>query len=191
MYCRTDRTTGATWLSCYTKYEQVGCEQPSIKMGPLEEQVERLIAACAPAGELLERAAESLRQDRRDTRNERAALTQRKRRLLDLYEWGQIAKEEYAAKARTIEQELEALQPQEAPKELRELRAFLNDLPALYRAAGPEQRNQLLRRMFVEFLVRDYNIVSLKLTPAIDGALRMRRGGVVVDLPNDLAIRRR
>jgi len=194
MYARRDFSTKerAAWLSCHGRYEGAGCDQPNVKMAPLEQQIEHIIDTFSPLGDLLERAAEQVRETRRDTRSQRSSLMQRKRRLLDLYEWSQISKEEYAIKVAEIERELEALQPQEEPNHLEDLRKFVHDLSALYRAGNDEQRNELLRRIFSEFMVDGYNIVAVRPRQIIDTTLRIgREAAESVDLPNCRASGRR
>lgn len=172
MRCHSDYVSKMPWLHCGNRYERGTCDQENVRIPDLEEQVILAFEEFQLPPEWLERGAEILRETRRDTRQQQAAIQRRRRRLLDLYEWGELTKDVYRSRVAQLEAELAALTPPEDPVRLPELQQFLRDLPALYRAATPEQRNELTRRVFSEFLVDGYTLVAAKPRPILDASLR-------------------
>jgi hypothetical protein len=85
----------------------------------IEEQIVEFIADFRPGqtirDEILQRLAEPATVDTAEVVRRRAALDERRRRVRDLYELGDLDRDEYLARRQAIDTELDSLAPGLAP----------------------------------------------------------------------------
>jgi hypothetical protein len=85
------------------------------------------------------------------------------RRIRDLYEWGDLGRQEYSKKKDALDQQLReiaAAQPDD--DRLRRLASFLADIVKAWDAATEEQRNKLARCLFEEIWLNGKSIVAVR-----------------------------
>lgn len=92
----------------------------------------------------------------------------RMRRIKELYEWGDITKEEYLKEKERIQQEIGMYVPFENPaKDLERLAGFLTSITKAREEANQEHRNKLARCLFQEVWVKDKQVAAVKPQPEL------------------------
>jgi site-specific DNA recombinase len=104
-----------------------------------------------------------------DKETQRAMLEKRLNRLKELYEWGDITKQEYRDKRQAMQWELKALiVPESEQQVLSKLAHFLANVADAWRTANQEQRNKLAKTLFEQILVEDNKVVAVKPQPQLE-----------------------
>jgi site-specific DNA recombinase len=115
---------------CSTRKKKHGCDQPLTAAQPIEEQIARFLAEFRPnqamRDEILHRLASGEDSDTEDITRKRRQLNERRKRLRDLYELGDIDRANYISKRDALDTELDALAPGPTP-DLDGARAVLED----------------------------------------------------------------
>jgi site-specific DNA recombinase len=155
---------------CSTRRKKHGCDQPLTAAGPIEEQIARFLAEFQPSEamreEILDRLAHSEDTDTEDIGRKRRQLTERRKRLRDLYELGDLDRSEYVSKRDALDAELDALAPGPAP-DIDHARAVLEDFGRFWKEeTDPEPRRELLQQLFELVWVDGQKIVAVRPTPA-------------------------
>jgi DNA invertase Pin-like site-specific DNA recombinase len=155
---------------CSTRRKKHGCDQPLTAAGPIEEQIARFLAEFQPSEamreEILDRLAHSEDTDTEDIGRKRRQLNERRKRLRDLYELGDLDRSEYVSKRDALDAELDALAPGPAP-DLDHARAVLEDFGRFWKEeTDPEPRRELLQQLFELVWVDGQKIVAVRPTPA-------------------------
>jgi hypothetical protein len=155
---------------CSTRRKKHGCDQPLTAAGPIEEQIARFLAEFQPShamrDEILHRLAHGEDTDTEDIGRKRRQLTERRKRLRDLYELGDLDRSEYVSKRDALDAELDGLAPGPAP-DLDHARAVLEDFSRFWKEeTDPEPRRELLQQLFELVWVDGQKIVAVRPTPA-------------------------
>ena len=120
----------------------------------------------AMSEEILDRLAHDEDTDTGDIGRKRRQLTERRKRLRDLYELGDLDRSEYVSKRDALDAELDALAPGPAP-DLDHARAVLEDFGRFWKEeTDPEPRRELLQQLFELVWVDGQKIVAVRPTPA-------------------------
>ena len=90
------------------------------------------------------------------------------RKIKDLYELGDMSKEEYLQKREAIQKELRSLTPPEEARNLDKLAEFLVNVAEAWGVADQEHRNKLARCLFEEVWVKDKQVVAVKPRPEFE-----------------------
>ena len=126
------------------------CDQPLAHADKIEEQIAAFVAAFKPSeamrDEILDRLASDDNDDEDTTRRKRQ-LNERRKRLRDLYELGDLDRPDYVSKRDALDAELDAsprpsARPRRRPRRARRLRHLLEAETA------PEPRRELLAQLF-------------------------------------------
>ncbi len=100
---------------------------------------------------------------------QKASLENRLARTKELYEWGDLTKEQYQEKKRVIERELKSLTiPEESGETLSKLACFLSDVLQAWKEATQEQRNKLAKMLFEEIRIEDNKVVAVRPRPEFE-----------------------
>jgi hypothetical protein len=111
--------------------------------------------------EILRRLAEPATLDTAEVVRRRAALDERRRRVRDLYELGDLDRDEYLARRQAIDTELDSLAPGLAP-DIDAARRVLDDFSLFWRQEpDPEPRRQLLQHLFERVWIDDKRVVAV------------------------------
>jgi hypothetical protein len=110
------QTSGKKSLACYycstrRKRTASGCNQPLAPAGVIEQQIAEFVACFTPTAEVRDEVLARLADEDTDTARRRKQLTDRRKRLRDLYEMGDLSRAEYASKRDAIDAELDSLAP--------------------------------------------------------------------------------
>jgi site-specific DNA recombinase len=126
---------GAPRYYCATRRKRHACDQPLTPADRIEEQIVDFIATFRPTqairDEILRRLAEHATADTAEIARRRSALDDRRRRLRDLYELGDLDRADYLARRHAIDAELDSLaatartRPRRRPPHPRRLLALL------------------------------------------------------------------
>lgn len=170
MHGQTSGRRGAPRYYCSTRRKQSGCDQPLAPADAVEEQIAEFVADFRPSAtikdEILRRLASGEMSDDEDTARRRRQLKDRRTRLRDLYELGDLERGEYVAKREAIDAELDALAIGPSV-DLDGARAVLEDFSRFWEAepaAGP--RRELLAQLFDRVWIDGKRIVAVKPTAA-------------------------
>jgi hypothetical protein len=102
-----------------------------------------------------------------DVGEQKERLERQLKRARELYEWGDYSKAEYETRRDAILDQLRSLiVPQRPAEHLEKMARFLEDVPAAWAEATPEQRNKLARCLFDQVWLKDKKVVAVK--PASD-----------------------
>jgi site-specific DNA recombinase len=165
---------GAPRYYCATRRKQHACDQPLAPADSIEEQIVDFVADFRPTQEIREeivrRLTEPATTETAGIARRRAALDDRRRRLRDLYELGDLDRNDYLARRQAIDAELDNLSPGPAP-DIDAARRVLDDFWLFWRQEpDPEPRRQLLQHLFERVWIDDKRIVAVRPKPAF-GAL--------------------
>jgi site-specific DNA recombinase len=179
---------GKPRVYCYSRDLLGGCGQTSAALAQLESQVEDFLEQLTIPDNYQEIVVRALQAERPEASENVAKHQQaqaRLRRVRDLYELGDLSRAEYETKRGALRAELahmEAGYSLLAGETLPKLRFYLQQVPAAWRDATPEQRNELARLLFEEVVVDDRRVVGAvprtEYLPffALDEAARTDRG---------------
>ena len=154
---------------CANRSKRHTCDQPLAHAHKVEEQIAAFVAAFKPStamrDEILHRLASQEPGDEDTTRRQRQ-LKDRRRRLRDLYELGDLDKTTYVSKRDTIDAELDRLAPGPSP-DLDAARVVLEDFAIFWGTeTAPEPRRELLAQLFERVWIDGQRIVAVKPTAA-------------------------
>jgi hypothetical protein len=125
----------------------------------------------------LRRLTEPATTETAEIARRRAALDDRRRRLRDLYELGDLGRNDYLARRQAIDAELDNLAPGPAP-DIDAARRVLDDFSLFWQQEpDPEPRRQLLQHLFEPVRIDDKRIVAVRPKPAF-AALFLRAAAV-------------
>jgi hypothetical protein len=174
---------------CSTRKKKHGCDQPLTAAQPIEEQIAKFLAEFRPSqamrDQILHRLANGEDSDTEDVARKRRQLNERRKRLRDLYELGDLERADYISKRDALDADLDALAPGPAPDldlDLDGACAVLEDFNRFWQSeTDPEPRRQLLGQLFERVWVDGHKIVAVRPTPAFaalftSGAVAGRRG---------------
>jgi site-specific DNA recombinase len=156
-YCSTRRKRGS------------GCDQPLAPAADIEAQVAEFVSQFKPSAdirdEILSRLAADEQWDDEDTTRRRRQLKDRRQRLRDLYELGDLDKGEYTSKRDAIDAELDSLSPGATP-DLDGARAALEDFGRLWEETNdPAERRELVAQLIDRVWIDNKRIVAIRPTP--------------------------
>jgi hypothetical protein len=157
---------------CANRSKRHTCDQPLAHANKIEDQIAAFVAAFKPStamrDEILHRLASEEPGDEDTTRRQRQ-LTDRRRRLRDLFEMGDLDKAAYVSKRDAIDAELDSLAP--GPSlDLDAARAVLEDFGRFWETeTAPEPRRELLAQLFDRVWIDGQRIVAVKPTAAFAG----------------------
>jgi hypothetical protein len=118
--------------------------------------------------QLLE-AHSKLRSAYSDVQAQKTTLENRLLRTKELYEWGDITKEDYLMKKRSIENEMRSLTvPDDHSDVLRKLADFPANVAQAWDVASHEQRNKLARMLFEEIRIENEKVVAVRPRPELE-----------------------
>jgi hypothetical protein len=104
--------------------------------------------------------------DDEETARRRRLLKDRRQRLRDLYELGDLAKAEYVSKRDAIDAELDSLSPGVSP-DVERARAVLEDFGRFWdEEADPDKRRELVAQLVDRVWIDDKRVVAIRPTPA-------------------------
>jgi site-specific DNA recombinase len=160
---------GAPRYYCSSRRKQHTCDQPLAAADVVEQQIIEFVAHFKPGpilrDEILRRLAEADEGDSAETVRQRKQLLERRRRLQDLYELGDLTRPGYIARRNQIDAELDQLAPGPAP-DLDEARAILDDFALFWNQERDfEARRQLLGHLFERVWIDDKRIVAVRPKP--------------------------
>ncbi|MEQ8677247.1 MAG: recombinase family protein [Aggregatilineales bacterium] len=142
----------------------------SIKAEVIEEQVEEIVLSLNFPEDWRERAINMLKERHQKPTYEKSqqkTLQDRLARLKDLYEMGDIDRNEYLERRDNIQQELNTLPlpVQSTVVDLELATELLEDTQRLWKAATLSERKMWLERLFEQLYEKDRRIVGFKPTP--------------------------
>jgi site-specific DNA recombinase len=157
---------------CANRSKRHTCNQPLAHADKIENQIAAFVAAFKPStamrDEILHRLASEEPGDEDTTRRQRQ-LKDRRKRLRDLYELGDLDKATYVSKRDAIDTELDTLAPGPSP-DLDGARAILEDFATFWKTEpNPEPRRELLAQLFERVWIDGQRIVAVKPTAAFAG----------------------
>ena len=160
---------GAARYYCATRRKQHACDQPLAPADNIEAQIAAFIADFHPSqairDEILRRLAAPAMADTADLVRRRTALEERRRRLLDLYELGDLDPTDYLARRYAVDAELDSLAPGPAP-DLDGAQRVLEDFTRFWaEEPDPEPRRQLLHHLLERVWIDDKRLVAVRPKP--------------------------
>jgi hypothetical protein len=161
---------GAPRYYCATRRKQRACKQPLAPADRIEEQIVEFIADFRPSqairDEILRRLADPAIADTAAIARRHAALAERRRRLRDLYELGDLDRDDYLARRKAIDAELDRLAPGPAP-DVDAARRVLDHFSLFWQQEpNPAPRRQLLQHLFECVWIDDKRVVAVRPKPA-------------------------
>ena len=159
-------------MGCYNRAKGFGCEQRTVYLDVLEDQVLGYLKKFHIPEDYQEQILmeyRKLRDAYDDVEEQRWRLQAQLERIRDLYKWGDIDKAEYQREKQQIESELARITPFQVPSEhLKRLAEFLSSITKAWDTATNEQRNKLTRTLFEEIWVKDQEVVFVKPRPEFE-----------------------
>ena len=154
---------------CYQKGQSKQCDQRSGMLERIDSQIEAYLSTFElPDGIVEDLVAiyEATADSQDDSAKRRRQIDSRLSRLKDMYQWGDIERAEYQAERDALKAELGTLidAPDHAVA-LNQAAAFLRDLPAAWRAAAADQRNELVQTIFQEVEITDDRVTAVLPVP--------------------------
>ncbi len=155
---------------CATRRKRHTCDQVMAPAQAIEQQIVEFLTDFQPTAaireEILRRLSAGTTLDDAGTARQRAQLEERRRRLRDLYEIGDLDRSDYLTRRRALDTDLDALSPGPAP-DLDEARRVLEDFTRFWQHEQAYQpRQQLLTRLFDRVWIDDKRIVAVHPKPA-------------------------
>ena len=170
-------SSGKTQLACSTRRKGLNCSQRSVSLSLYEEQITRYLEAFHIPEDYRHEVLELHRKLQSafvDVDAERARLEARLQRIKDLYEMGDLGKEDYIQRREAIQTELMRLIPSEGQsKNLDGLAAVLNNVAEVWEEANQEQKNELARCIFEEIWIKDKQVIAVKPRPDFEPFFRL------------------
>ncbi len=164
LHIQTDRH-GRARIYCYRGSQGPVCAQRSVKIAGIESQVRQYLATFHLPDETVTEVIQLYNRatDQRDhSQDRRGEIVNRLERIRELYKWGDLTREAYAAERDQLESELGSLSGTlDRAKVLAQAAAFLRDLPAAWDAATPKERNALARLVFQSVEVTEDQVVAV------------------------------
>jgi hypothetical protein len=150
---------------CYDRRTAGSCSAPAVPQTRLEDDVATVLGAVAPPAGFAEAvdtaiAAYEGARGRHDRVMSTANLDARKARLRDLYELGDISREEYLRRRAALDREATALRAANQPTLIRQ-RTTLRSLVDDWDAMSADQRKRLLATVFEEITVGEGGVSEL------------------------------
>jgi site-specific DNA recombinase len=161
------RERGRARAYCYNRRQGSGCGQPSVTLGPLEEQLgDFLRTFTLPADPAAIVSLLACEQEKGGHDDQRRKLDGEQDRLKTLFLLGDISETEYRRDRERIARERDALQPIENRSVvLSQVTAFLADLSMAWDAATSEERNALARTLFERLILKNNQVESVRPRP--------------------------
>ncbi len=108
------------------------------------------------------------REEKQDEPDPRPRLERELARLKDLYRWGDIAPEDYAAERNTIREKLRAVKPVvPAIHRLEGVVELLRDAPAAWDNGGQQERHELALALFQTITIKGLEVIACHPQPSI------------------------
>lgn len=147
------------YYTCYTRRTAKACDQPYLSQARLEEDLYALLSAIAlPEGlaEAVDAAVAQMGvgQKRQGRKSTLRALEDRVARLKDLYELGDIQRDEYLRKRDALRHEIGALQSAPEPSFVRQ-RTMLRSLVDDWQHLTVDERKRIVGMIFEAILPND------------------------------------
>jgi len=121
-----------------------------------------------------------------DVEANKAMLEKRLARVRELYEWGDMTKQEYQQKRDAIQREMKTLVvADDSRSALSKLAHFLANVADAWREANQEQRNKLAKALFEEIWVEDERVVVVKPRPELEPFFKLNFGCHAKDIASD------
>ena len=165
------RNRGVARMVCNTRIKRGGCSQTSARLDIYETILLDYLEAFHIPEDYQQRLIDAQRQLNRayaDSELRKRQLTTMLERLMDLYKWGDIDREQYFTESREIEAEVKALtSPTDDSVVLEKLAHFLRDIPQAWREAGDEHRNKLARTLFDTVWIENQKVLGVTPRPEL------------------------
>ena len=180
MYGQNTGRKGVPRYYCSTRRKREGCDQPLAPAMSIEQQLAEFIAAFTPSPELRDEIMARLAMKEpadADTDRQRRTLKDRRKRLRDLYEMGDIERAEYRAKCAEIDEALDSMAPGPTA-DLNGARAVLEDFGRFWESeADPVKRRELVGQLFERVWIDESRIVAVRPTRAFAPFFERRPSG--------------
>lgn len=166
---------------CSTRRKQTaaGCDQPLAPADEIEQQIAAFVAYFTPSAAIRDEVMARLTDehpDNADTVRRRAQLKDRRKRLADLFEMGDVNRAVYVAKRDAIDAELDSLAPGPTP-DLDGARAVLEDFGRFWELEpDPVRRRELVSQLFEHVWIDERRVVAVRPTPAFAPFFARRPG---------------
>ncbi|MCP4609019.1 MAG: recombinase family protein [Planctomycetes bacterium] len=122
-------------------------------------------------------AHSQLRSAYGDIEAQKTALENRLARTKELYEWGDINKEQYISRKSSIQREMRTLTvPEDHSETLAKLADFLSNVAQAWKAATQEQRNKLAKMLFQEIRIENKKVVAVRPRPELEPFFKLDFG---------------
>jgi len=151
---------------CSGRRNSQGCDQPSARAAVVEEQLVEFVSDFKPEPllrqEILRRLAAGPGAETKETARRRATLEERLRRLRDLYELGDLDRNEYLVRRQEIQTQLAELAPEPLP-DLDEAEQVLSDFSVFWRdQSDPDEKRQMLELVFERVWLDEGRVVAVR-----------------------------
>lgn len=162
--------SGRARVLCYQRNQSGQCPQRSVWLDLIEAQLADYLASFTIASDFRDqimRLWARNQENRDDAATRRQQIDTRLQRLRDLYELGDLEREEYQRR-RTERQSERALLKDDGDglgAVLERVKTYLCDLPGGWEAATQEQRNRLLRTMLECVEITETRVTALSVRP--------------------------
>ena len=154
---------------CYQKNQASQCDQRSGMLELINEQIAAYLSTFELPEDIVDQLVvlfEATSSERDDSERTRAQLKQRLERLKQMYQWGDLEREEYQTERDRLQSELAQLRDsRDQAAALAEAATFLRNLPAAWERATPEQRNALAGTVFQEVEITDDRVTAVLPVP--------------------------
>ncbi|MBA3822784.1 MAG: recombinase family protein [Ktedonobacterales bacterium] len=160
-------------LICGNRVRRDRCDQPSAPLRILEQQIEwclhDLVLPLEDMSTLIEqyKIYQQINHPQQDVEGELKRLEARLERQTKLYEMGDWTEERYFKERASLMPEIERLRKLAFPlqaTQLYDLSDYLKDLSLAWRAAQPDQKQQMVELLFQDIYVQDRRIVAVRPT---------------------------
>ena len=165
MYGQNTGRKGMPRYYCSTRRKREGCDQPLAPAVPIEQQLKEFVSEFTPSPEMRDEIMARLIVNEpadADTTRQRRTLKDRRKRLRDLYEMGDIERTEYRAKCAEIDEALDSMAPGPTA-DLDRARAVLDDFGRFWKdETDPTKRRELVGQLFERVWIDDSRIVAVR-----------------------------
>ena len=177
VYCKgrlhiSETVKGRRRVECYNRSQGRDCPQTSAYLDVYETQIQQYLESFwVPEdvqGQVLDVFAK-LGRNHDDTGQTQAALRARLERIKEMYEYGDLTREEYSAKRDEVQEELRGLRPAMEWREIMGRMAdFMKNVAKGWAEADQELRHDLAKQLFEEVWIKDKEVVAVKPRPELD-----------------------